>query len=438
MNNTNIKSSALGLIPLMIFLMIYFLSGLIYKDFSIMPLLIAMMIAFLIFLAFTPKEKKNETINSFCKGAGHPTIMMMVTIYLLSGAFSASISAIHGSDLIALNSMRYLPGYLLLPGMFIIGLVLSFSMGSSMGAATALMPVALSIVAHSDVSAPLACGVVVSGVIAGDNLSFISDTSVAAAAVTGTTIKMKFKESIWMFLAPAMITFIILCCIPVQCTVTQSANIPLINLIPILTVIILSIKGISVIPVLAIGTCLSFLIGLIEKLFTIAEFLAAIHAGVMNLEEMALIAVVAGGLIGLAQDNGGIEWICNKISSSSSSHKRSAFSIAFTTILLDIVTANNTMAIITCGPIASKICEEQNFSRTKAASILGYFSTITNGVVPYAGHLMAVSGLSSITPISVIPYVFYDVIGFITSFLWLILEPEKILLFIKTRRNNND
>lgn len=403
-----------------------------------MPLLIAMMIAFLIFLAFTPKEKKNETINSFCKGAGHPTIMMMVTIYLLSGAFSASISAIHGSDLIALNSMRYLPGYLLLPGMFIIGLVLSFSMGSSMGAATALMPVALSIVAHSDVSAPLACGVVVSGVIAGDNLSFISDTSVAAAAVTGTTIKMKFKESIWMFLAPAMITFIILCCIPVQCTVTQSANIPMINLIPILTVIILSIKGISVIPVLAIGTCLSFLIGLIEKLFTIAEFLAAIHAGVMNLEEMALIAVVAGGLIGLAQDNGGIEWICNKISSSSSSHKRSAFSIAFTTILLDIVTANNTMAIITCGPIASKICEEQNFSRTKAASILGYFSTITNGVVPYAGHLMAVSGLSSITPISVIPYVFYDVIGFITGFLWLILEPEKILLFIKTRRNNND
>lgn len=127
-----------------------------------MPLLIAMMIAFLIFLAFTPKEKKSETINSFCKGAGHPTIMMMVTIYLLSGAFSASISAIHGSDLIALNSMRYLPGYLLLPGMFIIGLVLSFSMGSSMGAATALMPVALSIVAHSDVSASLACGVVVS------------------------------------------------------------------------------------------------------------------------------------------------------------------------------------------------------------------------------------------------------------------------------------
>ena len=438
MNNTNIKSSPLGLIPLMIFLMIYFLSGLIYKDFSIMPLLIAMMIAFLIFLTFTPKEKKSETINSFCKGAGHPTIMMMVTIYLLSGAFSASISAIHGSDLIALNSMRYLPGYLLLPGMFIIGLVLSFSMGSSMGAETALMPVELSIVAHSDVSAPLACGVVVSGVIAGDNLSFISDTSVAAAAVTGTTIKMKFKESICMFLAPAMITFIILCCIPVQCTVTQSTNIPMINLIPIITVIILSVKGISVIPVLAIGTCLSFLIGFIENLFTIAEFLAAIHAGVMNLEEMALIAVVAGGLIGMAQDNGGIEWICNKISSSSSNSKRSALSIAFTTILLDIVTANNTMAIITCGPIASKICEEQNFSKTKAASILGYFSTITNGVVPYAGHLMAVSGLSSITPISVIPYVFYDVIGFITGFLWLILEPEKILLFIKTRRNNND
>ena len=307
-----------------------------------------------------------------------------------------------------------------------------------MGAATALMPVALSIVAHSDVSSPLACGVVVSGVIAGDNLSFISDTSVAAAAVTGTTIKMKFKESICMFFAPAMITFIILCCIPVQCTVTQSTNIPMINLIPIITVIILSIKGISVIPVLAIGTCLSFLIGFIENLFTIAEFLAAIHAGVMNLEEMALIAVVAGGLIGLAQDNGGIEWICNKISSSSSSSKQSALSIAFTTILLDIVTANNTMAIITCGPIASKICEEQNFSKTKAASILGYFSTITNGVVPYAGHLMAVSGLSSITPISVIPYVFYDVIGFITGFLWLILEPEKILLFIKTRRNNND
>ena len=212
----------------------------------------------------------------------------------------------------------------------------------------------------------------------------------------------------------------------------------MINLIPIITVIILSIKGTSVIPVLAIGTCLSFLIGFIENLFTIAEFLAAIHAGVMNLEEMALIAVVAGGLIGLAQDNGGIEWICNKISSSSSSSKQSALSIAFTTILLDIVTANNTMAIITCGPIASKICEEQNFSKTKAASILGYFSTITNGVVPYAGHLMAVSGLSSITPISVIPYVFYDVIGFITGFLWLILEPEKILLFIKTRRNNND
>ena len=115
MNNTNTKSSPLGLVPLVIFLIIYFLSGLIYKDFSIMPLLIAMMIAFLIFLAITPKEKKSETINSFCKGAGHPTIMMMVTIYLLSGAFSASISAIHGSDLIALNSMRYLPGYLLLP-----------------------------------------------------------------------------------------------------------------------------------------------------------------------------------------------------------------------------------------------------------------------------------------------------------------------------------
>ena len=433
MNNSDTKLSYFGLVPLIIFLVIYFLFGIIYKDFSVMPLLVAMTISFLLFLAIIPQDKKNDTITSFCKGAGHPTIMMMVTIYILSGAFSASISAIQGSDFIAINSIKFLPSFLLLPGMFLIGTVLSFSMGSSMGAATALMPVALSIVAHSDISAPLACGVVVSGVIAGDNLSFISDTSVAAAAVTGTTIKGKFKESIFVFVVPAIITLLILLCIPIECTISESSNIPIFNLIPIIMVIILSIKGISVIPVLAIGTLLSFIVGYVEGMFTIAEFLTAIHAGIMRLEEMALIAVVAGGLIGLAQDNGGIEWICQKISKHSQNKKFSAISIALTTILLDIVTANNTMAIITCGPIAKKICEEQDLSRTKVATILGYFSTITNGVVPYAGHLMAVSGLSKITPISVIPYVFFDLIGFVTGFLWLIFQPEKIFSFLKKK-----
>ena len=438
MSNSNTKLSYLGLMPLMIFLIIYFLCGIIYKDFSVMPLLVAMIISFLLFLVITPNEKRNETITSFCKGAGHPTIMMMVTIYILSGAFSASISAIQGSDFIAINSIKFLPSFLLLPGMFLIGVILSFSMGSSMGAVTTLMPVALSVVTHSDISIPLACGVVVSGVIAGDNLSFISDTSVAAAVVTGTTIKEKFKESVCVFLVPAVITLIILFFIPIKCAISESSSIPIFNLLPIIMVIILSVKGISVIPVLAIGTLLSFIVGYAEGMFTIAEFLTAIHGGIIRLEEMALIAVAAGGLIGIAQDNNGIEWICQKISQHSQNKKFSAISIALTTILLDIVTANNTMAIITCGPIAKKICEEQDVSRTKVATILGYFSTITNGIVPYAGHLMAVSGLSKIAPISVIPYVFYDLIGFITGFLWLIIQPEKTFDFVKKRRKESD
>lgn len=437
MSNMSTRANSKGLFPLILFLILYFTCGIIFSDFSTMPLLIAMVISFLITLLVFPKEKRNSVIQTFCKGAGQPTIMMLVVIYILSGAFSASISAIHGSDLIALNSMYFLPKNMILPGMFLIGALLSFSMGSSMGAATALMPVALSIVSHSNVSTPLACGIVVSGVIAGDNLSFISDTTVASATVTDTKIKDKFAESLCLAFIPALITFIMLVFVPVECTVSTSADVPLINLLPVIIVIFLSIRGMSVIPVLAIGTVCSFILGICQNLFTVTEFLATIHSGIMNLEEMALIAVCAGGLIGLAQENGGIQWICEKITAASKTKRFSRISIAVTTAILDIATANNTMAIITCGPIASNICETQDISRSKVSAILGYFSTITNGLVPYAGHLMAVSGLSSISPMSVIPYVWYDLIGFISGIIWLWFEPEKYLTFLKKEENHD-
>ncbi|MCH3962212.1 MAG: hypothetical protein LKE48_08820 [Solobacterium sp.] len=429
----NNKSSPKGLFPLFTFLFIYFLCGILFKDFSVMPLLVAMILAFLITLLFSPQSKRDATIQTFCKGSGQNTIMMMVIIYILSGAFAASISAIHGSDLIAINSMLFLPKNLILPGVFLIGVILSFSMGSSMGAATALMPVALSIAEHSSVSIALVCGIVISGVIAGDNLSFISDTTVASSTVTGTKTKDKCKESLCFFAFPAIITLFILIGIPVNCTVEQSVDVSILNLLPIIAVIILSVKGMPVIPVLAIGIVLSFAIGYAEGLFTVAKFLALIHTGIMNLEEMSLIAIAAGGLIALAQERGGIDWICTKISKASNSSRFGKFSIAIATIILDIATANNTMAILTCGPIAASISDEQNISKSETSAILGYFSTITNGIVPYAGHLMTVSGLSGISPVAVIPYVYYDLIGFLTGFLWLFVEPEKYIAFLKKK-----
>lgn len=424
-NNEQKKGSFIGLVPLLVFLAIYFLMGVGSGSFDNFPLMIGMFVAMVVsFMIKKPGEKLTfeQKVDMFCEGGGDKTLILVVIIYMLAGGFYGVAGAMHATTSVTNLMLSILPARAILPGLFLIGCVLSFAMGTSMGTVTALLPIGLEIGKATGVSIPLICGIVVGGAMFGDNLSFISDTTIAATTTQGVGMKEKFKANFLMVLPAVIINCIILAFWPIN---AESFNMggawSFVNLIPYIMIIALSLAGVNVVPAMGLSIVAGVIIGIAHGDFTFVQCFNVIHDGMTGMEDMAVITIFVGGVIAFMKYLGGIDWLLNTIGKHTKGRVGAELSIALLVTLVDIATTNNTLSIIACGPIAKDISEKFGISPARTASILDLFSSAGNGITPYAGQLLVAGGLASIPPVTIMPYVFYSWLMFVFGIIFILI-----------------
>lgn len=431
MTQAKSKGSFLGMVPLLIFLIVYFAMGIGTGSFDNFPLMIGICLASAISLCLSPKngEKLSFTkkVELFCTGGGDNTLILMVIIYMLAGAFYSVAGQMHATDTVTNLGISLLPAQFILPGLFVIGCVLSFAMGTSMGTVAALMPIGISIATKTGVSLPLICGIVVGGAMFGDNLSFISDTTIAATTTQDVAMKDKFRANILMVLPAFIITIIGLALWPIDAnSIAASGAIDLVNLLPYILIITLSLMGVHVIPAMGFSIITGVVIGIVHGDFTFVKCFGIVHEGMKWMQDMAIIAVFVGGVIAMMQYLGGIDWLLHHIAKNAKSKRGAELSIAALVSLVDVATTNNTMAIIATGPIAKQISEQNDISPARTASILDLFSSAFNGLTPYAGQLLVAGAMAKISPVSIMPFVWYSILMIIFGVIFIMIGFPKM------------
>lgn len=403
------KGSILGLLPLGAFLVVFLGSGVITGDFYKMPAIVAFIIATIVGFSLNRKVSLGEKIEVFCKGAGNVDIISMIMIFILAGSFSSVAKAMGGVDSTVNLSLSILPPNLLVSGLFVIGCFISISMGTSMGTIAALGPIGIGIAAKTGIPASLVIGAVVGGAMFGDNLSMISDTTIAATKTQGCELKDKFRVNFLIVLPAAIITAIFLAVITSGYSLggSSSYSYDLIKVFPYLGVLVGALCGVNVFVLLSFGVVFAGGIGLFTNSFGLFGFIEAISGGIAGMYELCLLVIIIGGLVELIKLNGGIDFILNFISSKIKTKKGAEFGIAALVSIVDLCTANNTIAIVTAGPLAKDIATKFEIDNRKIASILDIFSSCWQGIVPYGAQVLTAAGMVGISPVELIKYLHY-------------------------------
>ncbi|MDW3912511.1 Na+/H+ antiporter NhaC family protein [Staphylococcus saprophyticus] len=406
------KGNAWALIPLIIFVGMFLGVGIITGDFTTMPLNVAILVATIVGLVLNRKESFQKKVEIFTKGAGHSNIILMMLIFLLAGAFSQTTEDMGGVKSTVNLGLSLIPENLIIVGLFVICMFVSLSMGTSVGTVAAIAPVGFGLSQQADVSAAITMATVVGGAMFGDNLSMISDTTITAVRTQKTKMSDKFKVNIKIVLPGAIFTVIVLWFLTngAQIDASKSYDYDLIKVVPYLFVLILALFGVNVIIVLIGGIILSAIIGLFYGTFDWIGLLSSISKGIIGMEDIAIIALLIGGLVALIQHNGGITWLLNFVRNRVKSKRGAELGIAGLVSVADISTANNTISILMAGPLAKDISDEYGVDPRKSASILDMFASCFQGLLPYSPQLIAAAGVASISPFELVPYAIYPMI----------------------------
>ncbi|MBM6343950.1 Na+/H+ antiporter NhaC family protein [Staphylococcus epidermidis] len=418
------NGNAWALIPLLLFVLLFLGVGIISGDFTTMPLNVAITITVIVALLMNRKETFAKKVEVFTKGAGHSNIILMMLIFILAGAFSTTAEKMGGVSSTVNLGLSLIPQNLIIVGLFIICMFVSISMGTSVGTVAAIAPVGFGFAQATDVPAALAMATVVGGAMFGDNLSMISDTTIAAVRTQKTKMSDKFKVNFKIVLPGAIITIIILFFLTNGISIDHTKNYDynLIKVIPYLLVLILALVGINVIIVLIGGTVLAGIIGLIDGSFGWNGLLNAISKGIIGMEDIAMIALLIGGLVGIIQHNGGIDWLLNFVRSKVKSKRGAELGIASLVSAADISTANNTISIIMAGPLAKNIADEYDVDPRKSASILDIFGGCFQGLLPYSPQVISAAGVAGISPFLMLQYSIYPILLGVCGLVAIILR----------------
>ncbi|KRK80905.1 Na+/H+ antiporter NhaC family protein [Companilactobacillus nodensis] len=436
------KGSVKGLLPLVVFLILYAWTGIVSGKFDSMPLLVGMLIASVVSFAIAPPKgtKKlsfEEKFMTFCKGGGEPTLIMMVVIFILAGAFQGVASKMHAVSSVTNLGLSILPSNMILPGIFVIGCILSFAMGTSMGTITALMPVAVDVATKTGVNPALMAGIVVGSAMFGDNLSFISATAIASVQTQGVQQREKFKLNIITYIPAIIINIILLALYPIKTVVLSgSYNWNFVDLIPYILVIVLSLVGLNVMPVMLIGVVSGVVIGVIHQNFDLIGSMLYIQDGMVSMEDIAIISIFVGGLVEVMKYLGGIQWLMDTLGKQTKSKHGAELSIGMLVTLLCVATTNNTIAIITVAPLATEIGRKFKLSRARVSALLSMFATHVQGIIPYAGQLLVAGGMAKISPIAIVPWVWYCYLMLIMSLLFVFLGVPRVKVTPETGYDN--
>lgn len=404
----NHAPNAWALIPLAVFLLSYLVVSIVAGDFYKMPITVAFVIASVVAIAISKGGKLAYRIEQFCRGAANSNIMLMVLIFILAGAFAQTAKSMGAVDATVNLAMSVLPGNLLAAGIFLAACFISLSVGTSVGTIVALAPVAVGIAEKTSMPDALMLGVVVSGAMFGDNLSFISDTTIVATRTQGCNMQDKFKVNIRIALPIAILTGILYIWQGYGMSGTYTTGpIEWVKVLPYLVVLITAICGMHVMLVLMIGIILSGLVGLITHGFDIWGWTASMGLGITNMGELIIVTLLAGGMLEMIRYNGGIDWIILKLTSHIHSSKGAEVSIAGLVSFANLCTANNTIALIMAGPIAKDIADRFHIDPLRSASLLDIFSCFVQGIIPYGAQLLMAAGLGQVSPIEIMQYLYY-------------------------------
>lgn len=397
-----------ALTPLAVFLVVYLVSSLLAGDFYKVPIAAALLMASIYAIAVCLRGKIEERVKVFSEGAGHKNVLLMIWIFILAGAFATTAKEIGAIDATVNITLQLLPGKLLFAGLFLASCFISMAVGTSVGTIVALVPVATGIAAETGISTPFITAIIVGGSFFGDNLSFISDTTIAATRTQGCSMADKFKANI-MIAAPAALLvagWYIFKGLEVDFTPTaESVNIVL--LLPYLLVIGMAVAGISVVLVLVAGIAANAIIGLIIGKIGWISWLGHIGAGIAGMGDLIIVTMLAGGMLEVIRVAGGLDFLIEKMTRRINGKRGAELSIAALVSLANFCTANNTIAIITTGGIAKDISDKYGLDPRKSASILDTFSCFVQGIIPYGAQMLMASGLAGVSAVSILGYLYY-------------------------------
>ena len=399
-----------ALSPLIVFLVLYLVTSIVAQDFYKVPIAVAFLVSS-VYSLLTVKGTMNERINIFAKGAGNPTMVLMLAIFILAGAFAAAAKTMGAVDATVNLALNYLPEQAILPGIFLASCFISLSIGTSCGTIAALTPLAVGIAQQSGISVPLMVGLVVGGTYFGDNLSFISDTTIVATQTQGCNMKDKFHVNIRIVAPVALLMLVVYFFLGTS--LNTSAEVGGVNfwlVLPYLAVVILAVCGINVLLTLTIGIILTGIIGISHGAYDVFGWFSAMNEGMMGMSELIIVTILAGGMLEIIRHNGGINLIIKALTRNINGTRGGEMSIAALTCLVNICTANNTVAIITTGPIAKDVAKRFGIDPRKSASILDTASCFTQGMLPYGAQVLIAAGLSGLNPIVIIPHLFYPML----------------------------
>ena len=417
------KGNAWALLPILVFLVLFIGVGIVSGDFYAMPITVGFLIALVVAFVQNPKKTFDEKLSIMAKGAGEENIMIMCLIFILAGAFAGAVQAAGGVDSTVNLGLSFIPARFAVAGLFVIGCFISISMGTSMGTIAALAPIAVGVSEKTGISSAICMAAVIGGAVFGDNLSVISDTTIAAARTQGCEMRDKFRVNVKIVWPGALITVIIFLVLTWNVEVElEAVSYNLFQVLPYIFVLIGALAGINVFIVLISGTVIALLVGVATQQILPMDIFSVVGNGMADMFEITILSLLVAGVVELIKDNGGIDFIIYTIRKHIKTKRGSELGIACLASLVDCATANNTVAIVIAGPIAKEIADEYDIDPKRVASTLDIFAAAWQGIIPYGAQLLAGAQAASITPLAIIPYLFYPFLMGISGVISIFIE----------------
>ncbi|MBO5425780.1 MAG: Na+/H+ antiporter NhaC family protein [Lachnospiraceae bacterium] len=430
------KGRAIALLPIGVFLVIFLGSGIITGDFYAMPAIVAFLIALAVAFLQNKSLSFNHKIGVIAKGVGDENIITMSLIFLCAGGFSGAVTAAGGVESTVNLGLSVLPPSVAVVGLFVIGCFISVSMGTSMGTIAALAPIAVGISEKTGFSMAICIGAVMCGAMFGDNLSMISDTTIAAVKTQGCEMKDKFKENFLIVLPAAVITIVAFFFITKDASFEMTGELTynVWKVIPYLLVLVGALIGINVFVVLIGGTIVSLVVGVATETIALDQIFIAVGGGEVNgqiiggvtgMYDITVISIVVACIVSLVKEYGGIQFILNIFKKLIKGEKGAEVGIAGLALAVDCCTANNTVAIVMAGPIAKEIATEYDVDPKRSASLLDIFSSVGQGLIPYGAQMLSAASLTGLTPFNILPYMYYPILMAVSAFLFIAFRKRK-------------
>ena len=410
----------------MVFVLFYLVTSIIAGDFYKIPITVAFLVSSCYAIIISGGKPLMQRINTYSRGAATEQMMLMIWIFILAGAFAYSAKMMGSIDATVNLTLSLLSPQMLLAGMFLAACFISLSIGTSVGTIAALVPIAAGVANETGTDVAMMTAIIVGGSFFGDNLSFISDTTIMATQTQGCRLSDKFRVNSFI-VAPAAVAILIIYLIMGQGVSAPAhvASVEWVKVIPYLTVLISAIIGMNVMGVLMMGLLLTGIIGILTGTFDIYGWFGAMGEGILSMGELIIVTMMAGGMLELIREQGGIDFLIRLLTRRVNSKRGAELSIAVLVSLVDICTANNTVAILTVGGISKQIGDRYGVDNKKCASILDTFSCIVQGVIPYGAQLLIAAGLASLNPVSIVPYLYYPLVLGIVALLSILFRYPK-------------